>query len=160
MATLTISGVVYVNDDASTTTRFTAVELTSVGLTSREKLYPQAISGMADLVEPITFDISRFARKKVVDDLVGIATTFIARPPRRTMSGYIDAVVNDGAELCKFAWTERDRRDDTTFTQEEHGFFRIVSPTVRGTSESLQLVLYPVDRLRFVNSSTYLSVEP
>jgi len=29
---------------------------------------------------------------------------------------------------------------------------------VQGFQESLQLVLYPVDRLRFVNSSTFLSV--
>lgn len=112
---------------------------------------------MQDLEQPIAFTTERFARKKAIDDLRSIAAKFIARPPRRTLSGFIDAVVNDGAELVKFEWTERDRRDGSTYTQSQFGFFQIGNPTVRGTRESLQLVLYPVNRLRFVNSSTYLS---
>lgn len=157
MATLTISFAPYVNDDTSTTTRHSAVTLTSVGVQPREKLYPQSITGLAGGEQPITFDITRFARKKVIDDLLPHAATFIARAPRRTLDGFIDAVVNDGAELAEFSWTERDRRDGSTYTQSEWGFYRIVSPQVAGARESLQLVLYPVNRLRFVNSSTYLS---
>lgn len=158
MSTLTISGSVYVNNDAAPTTRFTAVTLSNVGLMSREKLYPQSITGLADADEPITFDITRFARKKIIDDLLGKSAKFVARGPRRTLDGFIDAVVGDGAELCKFEWTEVDRRSNTEYTVDEYGYFRVSNAIVTGMRESLQLIVYPVDRLRFVNSATFLSV--
>jgi len=112
---------------------------------------------MAGAEQPITFTISRFARKKVIDDLLPHAAKFVARAPRRTLDGFLDAVVNDGAELAQFSWSETDRRDGTSYSQSEWGFYRVVSPQVAGARESLQLVLFPVNRLRFVNSSTYLS---
>lgn len=158
MSTLTISGSVYVNNDAAPTTRFTAVTLSSVGVRVREKLYPQGVTGIADAEEPVTFDVQRYARKKVIDDLLGKSAKFVARGPRRTLDGFRDAIVGDGAELCKFEWTEVDRRSGATYTQSEFGYFRVVNANVQGFQESLQLVLYPVDRLRFVNSSTFLSV--
>jgi len=157
MSTLTISSGVYVNDDVFPTTRFSPISMSSVGVRTREKLYPQKILGMAGAVQPITFDITRFARKKVIDDLLPISATFVAREPRRTLDGSIDAVVNDGAELCKFEWQEVDRRSGSVYTQSEFGYFRIVNAQVDGVQESLQIVLFPVDRLRFVNTSTYLS---
>lgn len=147
MSNLTITGDVFVNDDTSTTERFTSVSF----------VMAQSLTGAAGLEAPLRFDIERPARKAMLDDLKGIATTFIARAPRRTMSGRIDAIVNDGAELCKFAWTERDRTNNNTYSESQFGFFRINEPTIRGHRERLQLVLYPVNRLRFVNSSTYLS---
>jgi len=157
MSTLTVAFAPYVNDDTSTTTRHASVALTNVGVQPREKLYPQEIQGLADAGQPITFRIDRFARKKVIDDLLPHAATFVARAPRRTLDGFLDAVVNDGAELAQFTWTERDRRDGTTYSQSEWGFYRIQAPQVAGARESLSLVLYPVNRLRFVNSGTYLS---
>lgn len=157
MATLTLNGDVYVDTDTSTTERFTEVTLTSVGVDRASKAYPQALRGMAGLEQPIAFEISRRVRKKLIDDVLDLCATFVARQPRRTLDGFIDAVVNDGAELVNASWTERDRRDDSTYTQSESGFLRLVDPTVRGDRESLTLVLYPVNRLRFVNSTTYLS---
>jgi len=157
MSTLTVAFAPYVDTDTSTTTRHASVTLTSVGVQPREKLYPQEIQGLADGEQPITFTISRFARKKVIDDLLPHAASFVARAPRRTLDGFLDAVVNDGAELAQFTWSETDRRDGSTYSQSEWGFYRVQGPQVAGARESLQLVLYPVNRLRFVNSSTYLS---
>jgi len=97
MSTLTVAFAPYVNDDTSTTTRHASVTLTNVGVQPREKLYPQSIQGLADSEQPITFSLERFARKKVIDDLLPHAATFVARAPRRTLDGFLDAVVNDGA---------------------------------------------------------------
>jgi len=157
MSTLTVAFAPYVNTDTSTTTRHTSVTLTNVGVQPREKLYPQQVQGLAGAEQPITFSLERFARKKVIDDLLPHAATFVARAPRRTLDGFIDAVVNDGAELAQFTWSETDRRDGTSYSQSEWGFYRVQAPQVAGARESLQLVLFPVNRLRFVNSSTYLS---
>lgn len=157
MATLTVTFAPYVNTDTSTTTRHTAVTLTSVSVTVPNKAYPQSIEGLADADAPIAFTFDRFVRKKVIDDLLPHAATRIARAPKVTLDEFSDAVVNDGAELVEFEWTERDRRDDSTYTQSQWGFFTINQPRIQGTRESLTLTLYPVNRLRFVNSSTYLS---
>jgi len=149
MGTLTISSGVLENDDVSTTSRFTSVTLVSTsGDDPRDKEYPQSIVGAADLVQPIVFSVQRPIRTKMRDDLIPIATTFIARAPRRTRSGFYDAVIDADAELVNFAWSELDRTTTGgSAAVDEWGFFQIIRPTIRGTRETLDLVLFPVDKV-------------
>lgn len=161
MSTLTISSNVKLNGTA-VAARFTTITLTNASVERWAKSFFQGIQGDPQLYAPITFDWKgRYMRAKVgtaTSKLAAIAATFVARAPTRTLSGSRDAVVNSGAELCVFAWDELDRsvRPNASLSRVAVGYFQVVAASIQGHDESVSIVLYPVDRLRFVGSTDYL----
>ena len=161
MSTLTISSNAKLNGTA-VAARFTTITLTNVGVDMRAKSFFQGVHSHPDLHEPVTFNWDgRYMRSKVGDaasSLAAIAATFVARAPTRTLAGKRDAVVNVGAELCEFQWDELDHSvlPNVSLSRVASGYFKVAATSIQGQHERLSVVLYPVDRLRFVGSTDYL----
>jgi len=154
MSDLVISSSVKLNGTA-VAARFTTITLSSgAGRTSK---YPNQIQGVPGAYEPLTFQWdAQHLRQTAVASLLPTAAVFVARGPTRTLSGSYDAVVNQGAELCLFTWAERDRSTNTSEPRSVSGYYRISRSGISGAGEQLSVIVYPVDRLRFVGSTDYL----
>lgn len=139
MASVVISSDVKVNG-TPVSARFTSITL-------EDPHYPVEVSGHVALDRPVTLTFrSRGMNKEKVAGLAAIAASFVAREPRRTLAGYVDAVCNVGTELCKVVF------DDSS--QTIWGFITLEA-SVTGADETVMLTVHPVDRLRFVASSDY-----
>jgi len=154
MSSLVISSHAKLNGTA-VAARFTTITLArAAGITNA---YPNQVEGVPGSYAPITFQwAAQHMRQTAIASLLPIAAVFIARGPTRTIGGKYDAVVNSGAELCLFTWSERDRSAATSESRSISGYFRISHSGMSGMNEQLSVVLYPVDRLRFVGSTDYL----
>lgn len=165
MATLTISSGVHVGSRGAgsinqgwfagtTSTQFTQFSLTSSNSDVRLRTGPQAIIGHASLTDqPIQFEFARRTRDVLTDSLAAVAAKDVLNGgPRTTLSGYRDAVARSGY-LASFAWSERDNASGTNaFTV--WGICTVNAPTVRGTTESMVLLVYPCDVLWWTGTET------
>lgn len=125
-----------------------AVILTSAGAaTIRLKEGPQAITGFFGSEVPITFEFERFTRQKL-QDLVAIA---VPQPfligPQRNAAGTVEAQTMGGGKLSKLDWDELYRTTGVLTSFSDHGIIVIPEPSVRGTTERMRIIFYPVDRL-------------
>jgi len=159
MATLTISSGVYVGTRqagpltsswfaGSPTTQFTTFSLTSTGVGVKLRQGPQGIVGHANLYdEPVVFEFNRLTRDKLSSDLASVAVkNMLNGAPRTTLSGFRDVVAGAG-RLAKFSWTERKNAGGAGTSFDVWGVCKVVQPSVRGLSETLQLLVYPCDLL-------------
>ena len=155
MATLEISSGVHVGArgtssinqawfSGSPTTQFTTFSLTSTSSDVRLRQGPQSITGHADLVdEPIAFEFSRRTRDTLTTSLAAVAAKDLLNGgPRTTLTGARDAVARSGF-LAKFAWSERVNAGGTNDFS-VWGIARVAQPSVRGLSETMTLLVYPV----------------
>jgi hypothetical protein len=97
--------------------------------------------------------------------LLDALKTFEARrisggQPRRNLSGYRDAVADPGAQICTVTWQEIDPWTGSSIDYSETGIISIVSVRVARREESISVILYPCDRLRFYGMTTFQELPP
>ena len=141
---------------ASPTTRFTTVTLQGVARWAGGRTGGSIITGHAGLGgQPVTFEFERLTRDVLTDSLAAVVTEdLINGRPRTTLSGFKDAMAR-GGELVKVAWTERRNDGSTPESFEVWGVLVVADATVRGTRESLRVVLWPCDALGWVGTTNW-----
>lgn len=149
------SGSFYVNDDASTTTRFTTFSLNPA---NRETM--TAIQNRLGGGKPIQFTFQGSGLLDRLAELEDIACLGVINgAPRGNLgesgAAFFEAVARSG-ELVKITATLYDETE-----RSDSGIITDLNANVQGSFKNhrIDFVFYPCDRLRFVNSSTYLSVE-
>lgn len=145
---VTFSSGVYVNDDASTTSRFTTFSLDGANAQTLQAINNRISSGRP---AGLTFEGRNLL--DVADELEAVECRGLVGP-RANMADFKEAVCFEG-ELLKVGYT---LNDGTALS--ETGIITELAVRVgpQGKlAQRIDMVFHKVDRLRFLNSTTYLS---
>lgn len=147
---ITFSGVVYANEDATTTTRFTAFSLDSASNETLTSIRNRLGSG-----KPINMGFEGPALLDRLAELEAIECLQVTNggQPYALSDGTFIAVARVG-ELVTITGALADGTE-----RSEAGIITNLVASVRGGkhAQSIDFVFYPCDRLRFTNSSDYLT---
>ena len=163
--TLTISSGVHVgtrNDAASfitwfaasPTTQFSQFTVTAVPKRVGGQTGGQIIVGHAGLKgQPIAFEFNRLTRDVLTDSLAAVQVEDLLGV-RTGLSGWKDAVARSGF-LANVAWNERDNSTGGLTAFSVWGVLQVVDASVRGSAESMRVVLFPCDALSWIGTGSW-----
>lgn len=147
---VTISSGVYVNDDATTTERFAAFTLDGADAQALTQINNRVSAG-----RPAGLSFEGYNLLSVAGVLEAVECRGLVGP-RGNMAGFREALCFEG-ELLNVAYTLADNAELT-----ETGIITDLAVRVgpQGKlAQRIDFVFHRVDRLRYLNSSTYLSKE-